>query len=38
MDQKILSEQGDYLLGHCEEIIAEWLRAVEQDPDIIAST
>jgi signal transduction histidine kinase len=37
MDQKILSELGDYLLAHCEEIIAEWLRAVEQDPDIIAS-
>jgi signal transduction histidine kinase len=34
MDQKILSELGDYLLAHREEIIAEWLRAVEQNPDI----
>src|SRR5436190_7361223 len=34
MDQKILSELGDYLLAHSEEIIAEWLRAVEQNPDI----
>jgi len=34
MDQKILSELGDYLLGHREEIIGEWLRAVEQNPDI----
>src|SRR5205085_5256981 len=36
MDQKILSELGDYLLAHREEIIGEWLRAVEEDPDIIA--
>ncbi len=34
MNQKILSELGDYLLAHRDEIIAEWLRAVEQDPDI----
>src|SRR5438270_1983861 len=34
MDQKILSELGDYLLAHRGEIIAEWLRAVEQNPDI----
>jgi RsbT co-antagonist protein rsbRD N-terminal domain len=34
MDQKILSELGDYLLAHREEIIAEWVRAVEQDPNI----
>src|SRR6266513_4863856 len=34
MDQKILSELGDYLLAHREEIIGEWLRAVEQNPDI----
>ena len=34
MDQKILSELGDYLLAHREEIIAEWLRAVERNPDI----
>ena len=34
MDQKILSELGDYLLAHREEIIDEWLRAVEQNPDI----
>ena len=30
MNQKILSELGDYLLAHRDEIIAEWLRAVEQ--------
>jgi hypothetical protein len=34
MDQKILSELGDYLLAHREEIISEWLQAVEQNPDI----
>jgi signal transduction histidine kinase len=34
VDQKILSELGDYLLAHREEIIDEWLRAVEQNPDI----
>ena len=34
MDQKILSELGDYLLAHREEIIDEWLRAVAQNPDI----
>jgi hypothetical protein len=34
MNQKILSELGDYLVAHREEIIAEWLRAVEEDPDI----
>ena len=34
MNQKILSELGDYLLAHREEIIGEWVRAVEQDPDI----
>ena len=37
MDQKILSELGDYLLAHCEEIIAEWLRAVERNADISSS-
>jgi len=34
MDQKILSDLGDYLLAQREEIIGEWLRAVEQNPDI----
>src|SRR5213592_2610606 len=34
MDQKILSKLGDYLLAHREEIIAEWLRAVERNADI----
>src|SRR5438552_2635859 len=34
MHQKILSELGDYLLAHREEIIGEWLRAVEENPDI----
>src|SRR4030095_7693111 len=37
MDQKILSELGDYLLAHREEVIAEWLRAVERNADIISS-
>ena len=37
MDQKILSELGDYLLARREEIIDEWLRAVEQNPDISSS-
>src|SRR2546423_4499377 len=37
MDQRILSELGDYLLAHREEIIDEWLRAVEQNPDISSS-
>jgi signal transduction histidine kinase len=37
MDQKILSELGDYLLAHHEEIIGEWLRAVEQNADINSS-
>jgi hypothetical protein len=36
LDQKILSELGDYLLAHRDEIVAEWLRAVEQNPDIIS--
>jgi hypothetical protein len=34
MDQKILSELGDYLIAHREEIINEWLRAVERNADI----
>src|SRR6266404_4079885 len=34
MNQKILSELGDYLVAHREDIIGEWLRAVEQNPDI----
>jgi hypothetical protein len=34
MNKKILSELGDYLLAHREEIIGEWVQAVEQDPDI----
>src|SRR5207253_11022595 len=33
MDQKILSELGDYLLAHREEIIGEWLRAIERNPE-----
>ncbi len=37
MDQKILSELGDYLLAQRDEIISEWLRAVEQNPDISSS-
>src|SRR5436190_8582438 len=34
MEQKILSELGDYLLARREEIVREWLQAVKQDPDI----
>ena len=34
MNKKILSDLGDYLLAHSEEIVREWLRAVEQNPDI----
>ena len=34
MNKKILSDLGDYLLAHRDEIVGEWLRAVEQDPDI----
>ena len=34
MNKKVLSDLGDYLLAHREEIVGEWLRAVEQDPDI----
>jgi signal transduction histidine kinase len=37
MDQKILSELSNYLLAQREEIIGEWLRAVEQNPDISSS-
>jgi hypothetical protein len=29
-DEKILAELGDYLVAHREDIIGEWLRAVEQ--------
>ena len=34
MDQNILSKLGGYLLAHREEVIGEWLRAVERDPHI----
>ena len=34
MNKTILSNLGDYLLAHREEIVDEWLRAVEQNPDI----
>jgi len=37
MNRKILSDLGDYLLAHREEIVGEWLRAVEQNPDISSS-
>lgn len=37
MDQKILSKLGGYLLAHREQIIGEWLRAVERNPDIKSS-
>ena len=34
MNQKILSELADYLLAHREEIIGEWVRGVERNPNI----
>ena len=34
MNKKILSELGNYLLAHREQIIGEWLEAIEQNPDI----
>ena len=37
MDQRILSKLGDYVLAHREEIIGEWLRAVERNPNISSS-
>jgi hypothetical protein len=37
MDQKILSKLGGYLLAHREEIIGEWLIAVERNPHISSS-
>jgi hypothetical protein len=37
MKKNILSELGDYLLAHREEIIGEWLRAVEQNAGISSS-
>ena len=37
MDQNILSKLGRYLLAHRQEIIGEWLRAVERNPDIRSS-
>ena len=37
MQRDILSKLGDYLLTHREEIIGEWLRAVEQNADISSS-
>ncbi len=37
MDQKILSKLGEYLSGNREEIVAEWLRAIERNPHISSS-
>ena len=37
MQQNILSKLGGYLLAHREEIVGEWLRAVERNPDIKSS-
>src|SRR5436190_9531246 len=34
MEQKILSELGDYLLARRQEIVGEWVQAVKQNPDI----
>ena len=37
MDQNILSKLGGYLLAHRQEIVGEWLRGVEKNPDIKSS-
>ena len=37
MDRNILSKLGGYLLAHREEIIGEWLRTVERNPEIKSS-
>jgi hypothetical protein len=37
MDQNTLSKLGGYLLAHRQEIIGEWLQAVERNPDIRSS-
>ena len=37
MDQNILSKLGGYLLAHRQEIVGEWLRAVERNPAIKSS-
>jgi RsbRD-like negative regulator of sigma factor len=37
MDQNILSELGGYLQAHREEIVGEWVRAVERNPHISSS-
>lgn len=37
MDQRILSELGDYLVAHSDEIVREWLRAVERNVGMISS-
>lgn len=37
MDQGILSELGDYLLAHSDEIVRDWLRAVERNVGMISS-
>jgi hypothetical protein len=37
MDQDILSKLCGYLQAHREEIVGEWLRAVERDPEISSS-
>jgi len=37
MDQNILSNLGAYLLAHRQDIIGEWLRAVERNPAIKSS-
>jgi hypothetical protein len=37
MDHKTLFKFGDYLLAQREEIIGEWIRAIERNPDISSS-
>ena len=37
VDEKILSQLGDYLLTHCNQVVRKWVRAVERNPDISSS-
>ncbi|MBA3882252.1 MAG: sensor histidine kinase [Chthoniobacterales bacterium] len=37
MQQEVLSKLGDYLLARRDEIIGEWVRTVERNPDISSS-
>lgn len=38
MQREVLHKLGDYLLAHRDEIVGEWLRAIEQNRDMTAPT